>query len=110
MQNYVKSLDFESTSKSWFYDKVGDKYFLVRLLGFSNAYSVSLVDFDLVMAPSRLATQTHKTSSLVYLSNDGTVLNPSKTITENKLTFSPEDNNHVKKVQKENFLDRKSVV
>ena len=104
MQNYVKSLDFESTSKSWFYDKVGDKYFLVRLLGFSNAYSVSLVDFDLVMAPSRLATQTHKTSSLVYLSNDGTVLNPSKTITENKLTFSPEDNNHVKKGQKENFF------
>lgn len=97
MQNYVKSLDFESTPKSWFYDKVGDKYFLVRLIGFSNAYSVSLVDFDLVMAPSRLATQTHKTSSLVYLSNDGTVLNPSKTITENKLTFSPEDNNHIKK-------------
>ena len=61
MQNYVKSLDFESTPKSWFYDKVGDKYFLVRLIGFSNAYSVSLVDFDLVMAPSRLATQTHKT-------------------------------------------------
>lgn len=104
MQNYVKSLDFESTPKSWFYDKVGDKYFLVRLIGFSNAYSVSLVDFDLVMAPSRLATQTHKTSSLVYLSNDGTVLNPSKTITENKLTFSPEDNNHIKKGQKENFF------
>ena len=104
MQNYVKSLDFESTPKSWFYDKVGDKYFLVRLIGFSNAYSVSLVDFDLVMAPSRLATQTHKTSSLIYLSNDGTVLNPSKTITENKLTFSPEDNNHVKKGTKENFL------
>ena len=34
MQNYVKSLDFESTPKSWFYDKVGDKYFLVRLIGF----------------------------------------------------------------------------
>lgn len=77
---------------------------MVRLIGFSNAYSVSLVDFDLVMAPSRLATQTHKTSSLVYLSNDGTVLNPSKTITENKLTFSPEDNNHIKKGQKENFF------
>ena len=24
MQNYVKSLNFESTSKSWFYDKIGD--------------------------------------------------------------------------------------
>lgn len=104
MQNYVKSLDFESTSKSWFYDKVGDKYFLVRLLGFSNAYSVSLVDFDLVMAPSRLATQTHNAGSLVYLSDDGTVLNPSNTITENKLTFSQKDNNHIKKGRKENFF------
>ncbi len=50
IDEYIKSrvLSPNIDLREWTVEKIGDKYYLLRILGINNAYCISLVDFDLL--------------------------------------------------------------
>lgn len=66
MQKYVKNINYDDVSASWYTDNIAGKNFLIRVLGLDNAFSVCIIDFDLIVSPSQSEISSFEPGFLIY--------------------------------------------
>lgn len=71
---YVEKINFEESVGEWYVDRIDGEWFLVRVVGLSNAYSVCFVDLQLGSA-IEYQEEIMNPTYLVYLNDSMEVLN-----------------------------------
>ncbi len=104
MQKYVKNINYDDVSASWYTDNIAGKNFLIRVLGLDNAFSVCIIDFDLIVSPSQSEISSFEPGFLIYFSNNGIPMNNEKFLGETKLSLKPDDDSVIKKGSDGNYF------
>ena len=105
MQKYVSSVSYEEVSASWYTDTINGKNFLIRVLGLENAFSVCMIDFDLIEAPvPEKDNPAFEPGYLIYLSDKGVSLNHQQFLSSAGVALSLKDDSVVKKGTDGNYF------
>lgn len=105
MQKYVSSIAYRTVSASWYTDSINGKNFLIRVLGLENAFTVCMIDFDLIEAPApEKNNPSFEPGSLIYLSDKGVPLNHQDFLAESEITLSPSDDSVIKHGSNGNYF------
>lgn len=104
MQEYVKNLAYKHISASWYTDNIAGKNYLIRVLGLEEAYSVCMIDFDLIVYPSSEYDLQSDSGSLVYISENGILMNNEEFLNKARLSLSPADDSVIKNGRNENYF------
>lgn len=105
MQNYVASISYDEVSASWYTENINGKNFLIRVLGLTDAFSVCMIDFDLIAAPvPEKNNPSFEPGYLVYLSDQGIPLNHQNFLSEANISLSLTDDAVVKQGTNGNFF------
>lgn len=103
IKKYVADIDFSKDSRTWYTQKISDKWFLVRILGTADAYSACLVDIDLgpaftyeepVLAPTYL----------IYFNQQMEPMNEADLLGNAHLTFHNENYYYTQRISGDNYM------
>ena len=103
IKKYVADIDFAEDSKTWYTQKIRDKWFLVRILGTVDAYSACLVDIDLGPA----FTYKELLSSpayLIYFNQQMEPMNEKDLLGDTHLTFNDKNYYYAERISGNNYM------
>ncbi len=87
-EKYLKKIIFEEEDlglKGWFPSKIGNQYYLFRILGGNGTFSICMVDFNLIAMPGNQNEENY--GFLFYSSHDGLPLTSVDKIQKNEITL-----------------------
>ncbi len=99
IKKYVEETDFSRDSVEWYVRRIDDKWFMVRVLGLSNAYSVCFVDIDL---GPKITVSEPMPSYLVYFDGNMEALNETEVF--KNVDLDTKDSYYIRKIAGENFM------
>jgi two-component system sensor histidine kinase YesM len=89
--SYVKDKG-NYASLGWFYSKIGEKDYLIRMIGDKGTYIMSFVDFNDIPRPNN--NKFINNYEVIFRLTDGTVITNQDFVEKNKIEFTDNDQNY----------------
>lgn len=103
IKKYVADIDFSEDSITWYTKKIQDKWFLVRILGTTDAYSACFVDIEL--GPTfRYNDPLPSSTYLIYFNHQMEPMNEDALFKDTHLTFNDKNYYYTERISGSNYM------